>query len=142
MMAVLLAWMLRGPTLFVAEVQVSTVLAASVARCESSARYDDGAAVLATALNRARLLRRSLASVLVQPWQFAWSCPASPRTWSWRHVQLGLDAALGTLRAPAWAWKALMYCGPSDSRDRCHDRREAHFEIVGEIVHTFYGRGG
>jgi hypothetical protein len=110
--------------------------AASVARCESSARFDDGAAVLATALTRARVLRRPLLSVLRQPWQFATGCPAWPRSWSWRHAAMGMQATVGGLTAPVWARAAWFYCG-RESAERCHNRRGP---LVGRVVHSFYGR--
>ena len=110
--------------------------AASVARCESSARFDDGAAVLATAMTRARVLRRPLLSVLRQPWQFATSCPTWPRTWSWRHAQLGIAATVGTLKAPAWARSAFFYCS-REPAETCANRRGP---LVGRVAHSFYSR--
>lgn len=114
---------------------LSALLAADVARCESGHRFDDGAAVLQVALNRARAWRRPLISVLRQPHQFASGCPWAPRTWSVRHLRLGFAAAMGTLRAPAWASMAFEYLGPSDRAGLAATRGP----VVGAIVHTFHG---
>ena len=111
------------------------LIGADVARCESSARYDDGAVVLRVALNRARDWRRPLWRVLTQPRQFAHFCPLQARPFSWRHVQLGWAMARGTLQAPAWSLEARFYCGPSDTQERCHKRR---YGAAGAIVHVFY----
>ena len=105
-------------------------LAASVARCESSAAYADGAAVLQVARNRGPLLG------LLAPRQFAWACPARPRSWSPRHVVLGLQAMAGTLDAPAWARRAWFYCSKSDLA-ACVARGG---EQVGAVVHRFFCR--
>jgi len=111
--------------------------AANVARCESSARYDDGAAVLATAMTRARTWKRPLLTVLRQPYQFATACPWWPRTWSWRHAQLGIEAAAGTLTAPEWTRESVQYCGPTEAQCRASRGR-----VVGVIVHSFHAWGG
>lgn len=115
---------------------VQTVyVAADVARCESSARYDDGAVVLQTAANRARKWRRPLLSILLQRAQFAHGCPERPRTWSPRHLVLGIEAATGNLRVPTWARDAMLYCGPSDTPAACQDLRR---DPVGRVVHVYY----
>lgn len=107
-------------------------LAASVARCESSARYDDGAVVLQTLRNRGGLLEA------LRPHQFAVACPATLRTWSPRHVVLALQAAAGTLPVPDWARRAWHYTGRADRPGMCQRWRA---EVVGRVVHTFCGRG-
>lgn len=135
MIAALLAVFLRSQLAW-ADLPATAFVAANVARCESSARYDDGAAVLQTAVNRARAWRRSLLDVLTQPRQFAWRCPVWPRTPAVQHVRMGLAAALGTLQAPEWAGQAFEYLGPSDSPALAATRGP----IVGRIVHTFHGR--
>ena len=131
MIAALLGWLAIHATPF--EPVATVYTAANVARCESSARYDDGAAVLATAMTRARTWKRPLLTVLRQRYQFATSCPWSPRTWSWRHVQLGIEAASGTLRAPEWTRLAFMYCGAFETA--CLASRGP---IVGRLAHTFH----
>lgn len=113
----------------------TAIIAADVARCESGWRFDDGAVVLQVASNRAREWRRSLLSVLTQRAQFARACPAFPRAWSMRHLALGIEAAAGTLRAPAWAGRVKFYCGPSDRPAFCQDLR---LRPAGRVVHTFY----
>lgn len=133
--AAVLAMLLRSQMVW-ASLPMTAFVAANVARCESSARYDDGAAVLQTAVNRARAWRRSLLDVLTQPRQFAWRCPVWPRTPSMQHVRMGLAAAMGTLQAPAWASAAFEYLGPADSPALASTRGP----VVGRIVHTFHGR--
>lgn len=113
----------------------TVIVAADVARCESSARLDDGAVVLQVALNRARAWRRPLLDVMTQPWQFARGCPVWPRMPSVGHLRLGVAAALGTLRVPAWARGAFEYLGPSDRGGLASTRGP----VVGRIVHTFHG---
>ena len=135
MMAALFVVFLRAQTAL-AEFPATVFVAANVARCESSARYDDGAVVLQTALNRARAWRRSLLGVLVQPRQFSWRCPVWPRTPALEHARLGLAAALGTLHAPPWARGAFEYLGPSDDPALASTRGA----VVGRLLHTFHGR--
>lgn len=135
MIAALVAVILRAQLAW-AEIPVTALVAANVARCESSARFDDGAAVLQTALNRARAWRRSLLDVLTQPGQFAWRCPLWPRSLDARHLRMGIAAARGTLQAPAWASGAFEYLGPSDRPALTATRGPA----VGRLVHTFHGR--
>lgn len=134
MIAAVLAVMLRAQMAW-AEFPVTVFVAANVARCESSARYDDGAAVLQTALNRAKAWRRSLLSVLTQRRQFAWDCPVWPRTPALQHLRMGVAAALGTLRAPEWAAGSFEYLGPSDRAELTATRGPE----VGRLVHTFHG---
>ena len=134
MIAAVLAVLLRAQFAWV-ELPVTALVAANVARCESSARLDDGAAVLQVALNRARAWRRSLLDVLMQPRQFAWRCPVWPRTPSMRHLRMGIAAARGTLQAPAWASSAFEYLGPSDRPELVATRGP----VVGRLVHTFHG---
>jgi hypothetical protein len=136
LIAALLGWLAIHATPF--EPVATVYTAANVARCESSARYDDGAAVLATAMTRARTWKRPLLAVLRQRYQFATSCPWSPRTWSWRHVHLGIEAASGTLRAPEWTRRAFHYCN-AEPAETCANRRG---EFVGQVVHSFYAWGG
>lgn len=112
---------------------VTAFTAADVARCESSARLDDAAVVLQVARNRAREWRRPLLRVLTQPNQFARGCPSSIRTWSWRHLWLGLRAASMDV-GPTWSMRALFYCGPSDGQS-CWSRRAGP---VGRVVHTYF----
>lgn len=114
---------------------LTILISADVARCESGPRFDDGAVVLQTAVNRARLWGRPLLDVLRQPRQFARGCAWSPRTWSLRHVRLGIDAALWRLDAPPWAFKAVEYLGPSDSPELTATRGP----LLGCIVHCFHG---
>lgn len=113
----------------------ATILtAADVARCESSHAFDDGAAVLQVARNRAARSGRSLLAELTRPHQFARGCPAAPRTWHPRHLLLGWQAAVGTLDVPAWARRALHYTGPADRAGMCQRWRM----VPGpSIRHTF-----
>ena len=134
MIAAVLAVLLRAQLAW-AEMPVTALVAANVARCESSARFDDGAAVLQVALNRAKSWRRSLLDVLTQSRQFAWQCPVWPRTPSMRHLRMGIAAVRGTLQAPAWALSAVEYLGPSDRPELVATRGP----VVGRILHTFHG---
>lgn len=106
-------------------------LGASVARCESSADYRDGAAVLQVLRNRGGLVEA------LRPHQFAVSCPATVRTWSPRHVVLALQAAAGTLPVPSWARDAWHYTGRADRPGMCERWRA---KVVGKVAHTFCGR--
>lgn len=114
---------------------LAALVAADVARCESGDRLDDAAAVLAVASGRALDSGRGLLAVLTERHQFAFGCPASPRTLRIRHLIIGAKAALGIVEAPVWAFDARFYCGPSDTPGACHERRSGP---VGSIVHTFY----
>jgi hypothetical protein len=107
-------------------------LAASTARCESSAAYADGAAVLQVARNRGPLLG------LLAPRQFAWSCPPTPRSWSPRHILLALQAMAGVLDVPPWARRAWHYTGRADRPGQCQRWRG---QVVGALAHTFCTRG-
>lgn len=119
----------------------ATVLtAAQVARCESSASYRDGAVVLQTAVNRSRVWRRPLLVTLTQANQFATNCPLTPRTPSWRHLALGIAAVNDQLGVPEWAAAALWYCR-SEPQGTCERRCPGGCPAVGEVVHTFFGRG-
>lgn len=109
-------------------------LAASTARCESSAHYADGAAVLQVARNRGPLL-----ASLLRPHQFAVLCPASPRVWSPRHVVLGLQAMAGTLPVPEWARRAWHYTGHADRPGMC---ARWGARVVGRLTHTFCAASG
>ena len=112
----------------------TALVAADVARCESGHRFDDGAAVLEVARTRARLWRRPLLSVLLQPWQHRHGCPTRPRTWHWRHLELGARAVTGQLQAPAFTRVALHYVGDYDVPDQCERWRAVP---VGRVVHTY-----
>ena len=135
MVTAILAVFLRAQAAW-ASLPATVWVAANVARCESSYRLDDGAAVLQTAINRARAWRRPLLSVMTQPFQFSWRCGLWPRTPSLGHVRLGLAAAMGTLQAPAWAAQAFEYLGPSDRAGLAATRGP----VVGRLLHTFHGR--
>ncbi len=135
MVTVILALFLRAQASW-ASLPATVWVASNIARCESSYRLDDGAAVLQTAINRARAWRRPLLTVMTQPWQFSWRCGLWPRTPSLGHLRLGVAAALGTLQAPEWASEAFEYLGPSDRASLVATRGP----VVGRIVHTFHGR--
>ena len=117
---------------------LSAFLAADIARCESSADFPDGAAVLQVVRNRTLRSGRSMLAEMLVPSQFASGCPTSPRSWSERHVILGLQAAAGTLKAPGWARRALHYTGRYDPPGMCARWR---MHVIGRIAHTFCGAG-
>lgn len=127
--------LIHAAVLWAGSLFATATTAADVARCESSRRFDDGAAVLQVAANRARRRGSSLIEELTRPGQFARGCPPAPRTWSPRHLVLGFQAALGRLDAPAWATRAVFYCSGRD-RPACVARGS---EPVGRIVHEFWG---
>ena len=115
---------------------LTILTAADVARCESSHAFSDGAAVLQVGINRARRSGRSLLYELTRPRQFARGCPTAPRTWHPRHLVLGWQAATDSLDVPAWARRALHYCGRHDTT-RCTERRG---DVVGTLIHSFHER--
>ena len=127
-----------------AELLVLTLGGASTACAESGRDYTDGAAVLQVVTNRARSgwarYDGTLLDALYEPAQHATSC-RWPLTAE--HLRLGLAFATRRLDAPAWARRALWYCGRWDRPGLCESRcASAPCEAVGGLAHTFYARPG
>ena len=109
-------------------------VAANVAR-RGSARLDDGAGVLQTAINRARLLAPPAALQMTPAARRSRALRASGP--ARRPLATSVPACCGHgTQAPAWAAQAFEYLGPSDRAGPVATRGP----VVGRIVHTFHGR--
>ncbi len=120
---------------------------ADTACAESGRRYDDGAVVLQVVENRRRSgwarYDGTRLDALYKRWQHAHGCTGHRGPLTLRHLRLGFTWALGRpMLVPAWAERAVFYCGNYDAPGVCSSRGEV--ERVGVVLHRFYAlrRGG